>query len=116
MSDSNSKCKNEEDKIQQEENPVPLVVNQFEQCSVNCQDLTFSPNLSNLVDITKEADSTIQSENAIVGEPQDHTGRTLRKKDSTGVRWVDWEGVAEISQKKGMCLFIVDIDQSLSFL
>jgi hypothetical protein len=37
------------------------------------------------------------------------TEKDFKKKDSTGVRWVDWEGVAAISEKKGIRKYIMSI-------
>ena len=101
MSDSNQECKYDADKSQQKQNPGTFIFNQYGQDSVKCQDLTPTLQSNDRQQTTKEAETAQLSDDAPVEKSPHLTKKSLRKKDSTGVRWVDWEGIAEISQKKG---------------
>ena len=104
MSDSNQETNYEADKCQQETTPVSFAFDKHEKEDAEEHDKLLSSNEQN------GAKETIE-ENLVLESPKDNLvndlkvptpDKSLRKKDSTGVRWVDWEGVAEISEKKGI--------------
>ena len=102
MSDSNQETNHAADKCQQEPSPASFAFDKHGSNDADENEKLLSFTESN------DAKDTIVIESPkdnLVIEPKDlTTNKSLRKKDSTGVRWVDWEGVAEISEKKGTCL------------
>ena len=103
MSNSNLVAEYEADQGQHEENCTVYTFNQHEkdidvygggQKALASNDFEASEN-------TDKPNPFIISNSGQPNEPQVNAEKASRKKDNTGVRWVDWEGVAEISEKKG---------------
>ena len=103
MSDSNQDIKYEADTSEQEHNPASFAFDRNGNNALEYQELSLDSESSDKHEKRKEAVSIKLSDCARVEETLPNTEKSLRKKDSTGVRWVDWEGVAEISEKKGWC-------------
>ena len=101
MSNSNHKAEYAADKCQQAEQPAALNFVKDREDFNEYQNLLHTPEPSE----TQET-----SEDELVAGFSDHnTEKSLRKKDSTGVRWVDWEGVAAICENKGIFIYLKSI-------
>ena len=101
MSHSNQDIRYEADTSEQEQNPASFTFDRNGNDALECQDLSPDSEPNDKPEKPREAVNTKLSDCTRVEETSPNTAKSLRKKDSTGVRWVDWEGVAEISEKKG---------------
>ena len=106
MSDSNQETNYEADKCQQEQSPASFAFDKHGSDDDEEHEKLLSSNEQNGTDEAIEAIPVVESINDNqANQPKTLSlDKSLRKKDSTGVRWVDWEGVAEISEKKGTLL------------
>ena len=104
MSDSNQETNYEADKCQQETTPASFAFDKHEKDDAEEHDKLLSSNEQNGAKEAIEENFVIESskDNLVIELKVPTPDKSLRKKDSTGVRWVDWEGVAEISEKKGI--------------
>ena len=104
MSDSNQGTNYEANKCQQETIPTSFAFDKHGRDNAEEQEHLLSINDQNGTQEAKEESVIVDSakDNQIVEPKVVTTDKALRKKDSTGVRWVDWEGIAEISEKKGI--------------
>ena len=107
MSDSNQETNYEADKCQQETTPASFAFDKHEKEDAEEHDKLLSSNEQNGAKETIEENLVLESpkDNLVIDLKVPTPDKSLRKKDSTGVRWVDWEGVAEISEKKGIRSF-----------
>ena len=101
MSDSTQDIRYEADTSEQEQNPASFAFDRNGNDALEYQALSPDSESSDKHEQRKEAVCIKLSDCARVEEKLPNAEKNLRKKDSTGVRWVDWEGVAEISEKKG---------------
>ena len=103
MSESNQEISYEADKCQQEQSPASFAFDKHGSDDDEEHEKLLSSNEQNGTEKTIEQIPVVQLLNDHqVNQPNTLSiDKSLRKKDSTGVRWVDWEGVAEISEKKG---------------
>ena len=103
MSNSNLVAEYEADQGQHEENCIVHTLNQHEK-DIDVDGAGHKAVASNDFEESENTDKPnpfIISSSGQPDEPQVNDEKVSRKKDNTGVRWVDWEGVAEISEKKG---------------
>ena len=104
MSDSNQETNYEADKCQQETTPASFAFDKHGEEDDEEHETLLSSNEQN--GALEKIDETVVLEspkdNLVIELKAPSPDKSLRKKDSTGVRWVDWEGVAEISEKKGI--------------
>jgi len=102
MSDSNQETNYEADNCQQEQSPASFAFDKHGSDDDEEHQKLLSSNEQNGTDEAIEAIPVVESLNDNqVNQPKTLSlDKSLRKKDSTGVRWVDWEEVAEISEKK----------------
>ena len=108
MSNLNLVAEYEADQGQQEKNCIFHTFHQHEQ-DIDVYGQGPKALVSNDCEESENADkpdSVIISRSDQPNEPQVNAEKASRIKDYTGVRWVDWEGVAEISEKKGNILNI----------
>ena len=106
MSDSNQEINYEADKCQQEQSPASFAFDKHGRDDDEEHEKLLSSNEQNGAEETIEQISVVKllNDNQVNQPKTLSIDKSLRKKDSTGVRWVDWEGVAEISEKKGSIL------------
>ena len=102
MSDLNHDTRYAADKSPAAQYPAPNDFDRNGKDSVEYQNNPPVPESSDQQETSKETFVSALSQDTQVEQPTPNTERALRKKDSTGVRWVDWEGIAEISEKKGV--------------
>ena len=104
MSDSNQETNYEADKCQQETTPASFAFDKHGEEDDEEHETLLSSNEQNGAKETIEENFVLESpkDNLVIELKVPTPDKSLRKKDSTGVRWVDWEGVAEISEKKGI--------------
>ena len=104
MSYSNQGTNYEAKKCQQETTPASFAFDKHGRDDAEEQEHLLSINDQNGTQEAIEESIIVDSakDNQIVEPKVVTTDKALRKKDSTGVRWVDWEGIAEISEKKGI--------------
>ena len=110
MSHSNLDIEYEAQKREQEQDTIVFDFETSKKDIVGEQELT---RVSESIDcqeqlLSEETNTDKFTDGSPPEVPLDCIEKVLRKKDSTGVRWVDWEGVAAISVKKGIhkCLGI----------
>ena len=108
MSNSNHKAEYAADKCQQAEQPAALNFIKDREDSNEYQNLLHAPESSETQETSKDELVGFTDDNP-VDEFAHITEKSLRKKDSTGVRWVDWEGVAAICENKGAFIYLKSI-------
>ena len=106
MSDSNQETNYEADNCQQEQSPASFAFDKHGSDDDEEHEKLLSSNEKNGTEETIEQIPVVEllNDNQVNQPKTLSIDKSLRKKDSTGVRWVDWEGVAEISEKKGTIL------------
>ena len=102
MSNSNHKAEYAADKCQQSEQPAALNFLKDKEDFNEYQNLLHDPESSETQETSEDELGAGFSNDNPVDEFAQNTEKSLRKKDSTGVRWVDWEGVAAICENKGI--------------
>ena len=109
MSNSNHKVEYEADKCQQAEQPAALNFIKDKEDFNEYQNLLHSPEPSETQETSEDELVAGLSDDNPADEFAHDTEKSLRKKDSTGVRWVDWEGVAAICENKGTFVYLKSI-------
>ena len=109
MSNSNHKAEYAADKCQQAEQPAALNFVKDKEDFNEYQNLLHAPESSETQETSEDELGTGLSDDNPVDELPHNTEKSLRKKDSTGVRWVDWEGVAAICENKGIFIFLKSV-------
>ena len=102
MSNSNHKVEYAADKCQQPEQPAALNFVKDKEDFNEYQNLLHAPESSETQETSGDELVGGCSDDNPVDQFAHDTEKSLRKKDSTGVRWVDWEGVAAICENKGI--------------
>ena len=109
MSNSNHKAEYAADKCQQAEQPATLNFVQDKEDFNENQDLLHAPEFNETQENSEDELVAGFSDDNPVDQFAHDTEKSLRKKDSTGVRWVDWEGVAAICENKGIFIYLKSI-------
>ena len=109
MSNSNHKAEYAADKCQQAEQPAALNFIKDREDSNEYQNLLHAPESSETQETSEDELAAGFTDDNPVDEFAHITEKSLRKKDSTGVRWVDWEGVAAICENKGTFIYLKSI-------
>ena len=101
MSTSNREVEYEADKSQQEQIKTVFGFDENGKDILQCQQLPTASESNDCYDPDITIDTGFSDRTPLIGSSYS-TEKESRKKDSTGVRWVDWEGIAAISEKKGI--------------
>ena len=109
MSNSNHKAEYAADKCQQAEQPAALNFVKDREDFNEYQNLLHTPEPSETQETSEDELVAGRSDDNPADEFAQDTEKSLRKKDSTGVRWVDWEGVAAICENKGIFIDLKSI-------